>query len=334
MVTVEPEYLFKEKVTERIKEYTHQDHSVLTSCDFEVLKRRFDSFMGPNYTTSVIESGIERITVIKPPYDKDGIERINAEMLELSSRREAVREKWSGEVSDGKYAVGVETEIPKEMKVPVFTFWNFALNALIVAAQIASLQSLWRLIIQKNFPMTFGMIAVMIGLSVLFYNKAKKMVLHSNPARSIKALGIAVYKTLCECELISPSAKVETKEHKELYFVTLHLRNASIHDQNVFNTAMAEMLSPIENPRYILIAKTMLKRYNYTFSFACPSIIGKKKEYVEILAEKLKATTGNFEPVYTHREDGRRLILKCRKYSYITYNEKAVGKKHRVSHWE
>ena len=124
------------------------------------------------------------------------------------------------------------------------------------------------------------------------------------------------------------------KEHKELYFVTLHLRNASIHDQNVFNTAMAEMLSPIENPRYILIAKTMLKRYNYTFSFACPSIIGKKKEYVEILAEKLKATTGNFEPVYTHREDGRRLILKCRKYSYITYNEKAVGKKHRVSHWE
>mgnify|MGYP003500554812 FL=1 len=96
---------------------------------------------------------------------------------------------------------------------------------------------------------------------------------------------------------------------------------------------MAEMLSPIENPRYILISKNIFKRYNYELSFACPSILGKKKEYVEVLAEKLKATTGNFEPVYTHREDGRRLILKCRKRSYITFNEKAMGKKYKVSHW-
>ena len=71
-----------------------------------------------------------------------------------------------------------------------------------------------------------------------------------------------------------------------------------------------------------------------SLSFACPSVIGKKKEYAEILTEKLKKSTGNFEPVYTRREDGRRLILKCRKYSYITVNEKAMGKKYTVSHWE
>ena len=159
------------------------------------------------------------------------------------------------------------------------------------------------------------------------------MVLHSSPANSIKTLGVAVYKTLRECDMISPSAKVETKTDKELYYVALHLRNASIHDQNIFNTAMTEMLSPIDNPRYILIAKTRFKRYNYDLSFACPSIIGKKKEYVQVLAEKLKSTTGNFEPVYTRNEDGRNLILKCRKRSYITFNEKAMGKKYKVSHW-
>lgn len=140
-------------------------------------------------------------------------------------------------------------------------------------------------------------------------------------------------KTLCECELISPYAKVETTEQNQLYFITLQLRNASIHDQNIFNTAMAEMLSPIENPRYILIAKTKYNRYNYELSFACPSIIGKKKEYVQVLAKQLKGTTGNFEPVYTHRENGKKLILKCRKYSYITFNEKAMNKKYKVSHW-
>ena len=334
LVTVEPEYLFKDKATERIYAYLKEDYKELHSYDYDVLKRRFDSFMGPNYTTGTIESGIERITLIKPPYDKNGIERINEEMLRLSADRGEVKNKWRGEVADGSFAVSVETEIPKEARIPVFTFWNFALYSIIVAIEIALLQPLMRLTVNNNLPLSLGTLAVMIGLFVVLYHGIKKMLLHSNPAHSIKTLGVAVYKTLCECELISPSAKVETTAHKELYFVALHLRNASIHDQNIFNTAMAEMLSPIENPRYILISKNMFKRYNYGLSFACPSIIGKKKEYVEVLAEKLKATTGNFEPVYTHREDGRRLILKCRKRSYITFNEKAMGKKYKVSHFE
>ena len=333
LVTVEPEYLFKDKATERISAYIKEDYKELHSYDYDILKRRFDSFMGPNYTTGTIESGIERITLIKPPYDKNDIEQINEEMLKLSAERGEVKNKWRGEVADGSFTVGVETEIPKEARIPVFTFWNFALNSIIVATEISLLQPLMRLIVNNNLPMSLGTIAVMVGLFVVLYHGVKKMVLHFNPAHSIKTLGVAVYKTLCECELISPSAKVKTTAYKQIYVVALHLRNASIHDQNIFNTAMTEMLSPIENPRYILISKNMFKRYNYELSFACPSIIGKKKEYVEVLAEKLKATTGNFEPVYTHREDGRRLILKCRKRSYITFNEKAMGKKYKVSHW-
>lgn len=334
LVTVEPEYLFKDKATERISAYIKEDYKELHSYDYDILKRRFDSFMGPNYTTGTIESGIERITLIKPPYDKNGIEQINAEMLKLSAGRGEVKNKWRGEVADGSFAVGVETEIPKEARIPVFTFWNFALNSIIVATEIALMQPLVRLISNNNIPLSLGTLAVMIGLFVVLYRGVEKMVLHSNPANSIKTLGVAVYKTLCECGLILPSAKVETTAHRQLYFVALYLRNASIHDQNIFNTAMAEMLSPIENPRYILISKNKFKRYNYKLSFACPSIIGKKKEYVEVLTEKLKASTGNFEPVYTHREDGRRLILKCRKHSYITFNEKAMGKKYKVSHFE
>ena len=333
LVTVEPEYLFKDKATERISAYLKEDYNELHSYDYDILKRRFDSFMGPNYTTGTIESGIERITLIKPPFDKNGIEQINKDMLKLSSKRGEVRNKWRGEVADGSFAVGVETEIPKETRVPVFTFWNFALNSIILATEISLLQPLMRTMVNNNLPLSLGTLAVMVGLFVVLYHGIKKMVLHSNPAHSIKTLGVAVYKTLCECELISPSAKVGTTAYKQIYVVSLHLRNASIHDQNIFNTAMAEMLSPIENPRYILISKNIFKRYNYELSFACPSIIGKKKEYVEVLAEKLKATTGNFEPVYTHREDGRRLILKCRKRSYITFNEKAMGKKYKVSHW-
>lgn len=331
LVTVEPEYLFKDKRSERIAAYLRQDKNALNSCDFEILKRRFDSFMGPNYTTGVIESGIERITAIAPPYNNAGIERINAEMLMLSSKRDDVAGKWRGEVADGRFTVSVETDIPTEKRVPVFTFYNFALAASLFAAEIAIVR-LWTTIMRRSALLGAPLTAVLIVLSVALYFGVQKMTLHGNPARSFKTLGNAVYKTLRECGLISPSAKVETKMNKDLLFVSLWLRNASIHDQNVFNAAMTEMLSPIENPRYILIAKKRFGRYNYGLSYACPSILGKKKEYVDLLAEKLRGSTGNFAVVYTYKEGGRKLILKCRKKSYITHNERAMGKKYRILH--
>ena len=334
LVTVEPQYLFEEKTYDKIVAYINQDVNELLSYDCEILKRRFDSFMGPNYSTGVIESGIERITAITPPFDKNGIARINADMLDLSAKRSEVKNKWRGEVADGSFAVGVETEIPMEKRVPVFTFWNYAFVAICIILEVCFTQAMIDFILKSNTPISLVMGALGIAVFVLGYRESVKLFAHINPANSIRTLGVAVYKTLCECDLISPSAKVDVHSDKYLMSVSLRLRNASVHDQNVFNTAMTEMLTPIENPRYILISKNVFGRYDYLRSFACPSIIGKKKEYVSVLAEKLKHTTGNFEPIYTHREDGRKMILKCRRRSYISFNEREMNKKFRVSHFE
>lgn len=335
LVTIEPEYLFKEKLSERVSEYLNEDYTEIHSYDYDIMKRRFDTFMGPDYTSGVIESGIERIKAIKPPFNKNGIEKINAEMLFLAANRAAVKQKWNNEVSSGSFAVSSEINVPKEEKVPVFTFWNAFFCVLLLAAQTSLLGTTVNAIVVKQNP-AVGLVCVLITLALCpsVYKFAKMIVSHINPVKSIKTLGKAVYKTLCECDLISPSAKVETLIDKDTFSVTVQLRNASVHDQNVFNAAMTEMLSPIENPRYILIAKGFCNIYNYTLSFACPSVIGKKKEYVEILAEQLKNSTGKFQPVYAHSEDGRSLILKCRKRSYISLNERAIRKGYKVSHWE
>lgn len=333
LVTLEPEYLFKDKVSERLSAYFAQNPNEICSYDYEVLTRRFDGFMGPDYDTGTIESGIERLSIIQPPFDQQGISRINAQMLERAQRRDQVQKAWQGEVSDGSFAVAVETEVPKEAKAPVATFVNWALAVILSFVSILLTQVFINCARHAQTLLAVCVLLLIGVLLVLIFFMVKKLLLHINPARSIKTLGIAVYKTLRDCELISPSAKVYAHMDKELACVSVQLRNASIHDQNVFNTAMAEMLSPIKNPRYILISKGKCG-YRYALSFACPSVLGKKKEYVELLAQRLKSTTGNFEPVYTHREDGRRLILKCRKHSYITFNQKVIDKKYKVSHWK
>ena len=333
LVTVTPEYILKDNAVAKAIVYAHWDENQIDSYDYKVLKRRFDSFMAPNYTTGRVESGIERITAIKPPFNKKGIDNINAEMLRLSAIRADTLDKWKGEVAEGGFSVGVETRAPKEARVPIFTFWNFALSSAILIAEYALIQ-LWSAFARESAVTSAGIFIAMAMLAFLLFKIIVKAMIHFTPARSIKVLGTAVYKTLKEAELISASASLEALEEKDVYFVCLYLRNASLHDQNVFNTAMTEMLTPIENPRYVLIAKNIFGGYDYRRSFACPSVIAKKKEYAELLAEKLKLTTGKFEPVYTYRENGRELILKCRKRSYITANEKAFGKNYKVSHWE
>ncbi len=333
LITVEPEHIFKEKATEKIEAKLSQSKNKLISCDFEILKRRFDSFMGPNYESGVIESGIERITSIKPPYDEKGIARINAEMISLSAKRESVASKWKGEVKAGKFGVAVETEAPREKKVPIFTFSNVLYLLLLVIAETLILRAGATALIQSSTVLSFIKNACAFIVLIYIINASGKLLRHLSPAKSFKVLGKAVYKTLRDCDIISPDAKVEAFGDDKQEFISIQLRNASIHDQNIFNTAMTEMLSPIQNPRYILIAKTPFKSYNFALSFACPSVIGKKKEYVEILAKHLKSTS-KFEPIYTHREDGRKFILKCRKHSYITLNQRLVNKKYKVSHYE
>lgn len=332
LVTVEPEFVFKEKKTEQAIAKLKQDKNKLISCDFDILKRRFDAFMGPNYETGVIESGIGRLTCISPPYDEKGIERINENMLSLSAKRDGVAEKWKNEVKARGFGVVIETEAAKEKKVPIFTFSNVFFVLMLLIAEVLILRIGAAEIVNSSSFMNLVMNLLAFIVLIFILKSSKRFLKHINPAKSLKTLGIAVYKTLRDLEIISPDAKVETLCGEMQEYVSIQLRNASIHDQNIFNTAMTEMLSPIDNPRYIIIAKSFFNTYVFKLSFACPSVIGKKKENVELLAKHLKATS-RFEPIYTHREDGRRFILKCRKCSYITLNQKIVDKKYKVSHW-
>lgn len=70
----------------------HEDGSI--SEDFTLLERRMEHFLGLHYTQDVIENGMERLSVIKPPFNKNDIDVINQQMLELSEQRNTLKERW------------------------------------------------------------------------------------------------------------------------------------------------------------------------------------------------------------------------------------------------
>lgn len=332
LVTAEPTFLVKEKAGERLAALLEEDENVLCSQDFDTLARRFDCFMGPDYETGEIVSGIGRIRAIAPPYDAEGIARIDAEMLARAAKREEVAKVWKAG-TDGAFEVTLETRANREKRVPVYTFVNILLFCILLAAESALLSAFF--IAGTGNPL-FVLLAAAAQtvLAYFFFAAFRRLALHFNPARSIATLGRAVCDALRKSGQIAKGARAEAHGEKELLAVSVCLRGASVHDQNIFNAAMAELLSPIENPRYILIGKGLFGRKSYGLSFACPSALGKNKECAQIFEKELKGACGGFFLVYTRTEEGRRLILECRKSSYITKNHKLLDRQYKVRRTE
>ncbi|MDE6074958.1 MAG: hypothetical protein K2G26_00805, partial [Clostridia bacterium] len=327
LVTVERPRLYEDGLLNKM---VPENKEELNSCDYETVKRRFDCFVAPNYETGAIESGISRVTAIKPPFDKEGVERINGEMLKLSAKND-LSPVWQTAVGKSAYFNEVSS-VPKAGKVPPFLFVNLYTAALLIsiAAFLIGLfiMCTWRNIISDDFLRTtvaaLAFILSLIVLVVLCILVVNKILKHISPQKSIHTLCDCVLLAMKDAGIINKDAKLNVDGNKSGTFILVELTNASVHDKHVFHNAVNQMLSPIESPRYLLIPRGRLGGYRYKCALACPDVLGAKKEHAEMLARRLGRSMGKIDTIYTRTKDGRKLIIKCRNNSYITKNENAI----------
>ena len=342
LVTVERPYLYAGDIREKLSLLASENKYELVSYDMETVSRRFDCFVAPNYVNGEIESGIERVTVLKPPYDEKGIARINRSMLDRSCENEKLREVWQTAI-DGSARLNEVSYIPKENKTPPFLFVNVAIATMLLTIFAGGLVTFVSTFVNSilgtseyRYPIAIMALFVCIIAGVFLGDLlTAKILKHLNPVRSVRTLSECVLKTMQELNLVDECARVKVEADPQGIFIHTELLNASVHDQNLFHNAIKELLSPIENPRYLLIPRSRFGGFRYRYALACPEILGTKSEYAECLAKHLKRSMGNIQTVYTRTDRGRKLIIACRRLSYITYNEEVLyGRNKRISRWE
>lgn len=314
-----------------------EDTNQMHSNDFDTVERRFACFLGPAYHENIIESGIERIDILKPPYDKEGIASINQQMLTLAEDRETMASRWQGVLTGLSHPEIVEVnEVPASVQPIGFLFRN-VLGEMLFALVLyfycfGVLPALTSVPDLLTFLLSF---VVFIGIGYCMLCGLLRILRHLSPGKTVQTLANCILKTLKEIgQIESADAKVQVMTNDAHSLVYCTLKNATVHEKNIFAHAIGELLSPIDNPRYVLVKQYQVFGITgllYSQSYACPSVIGSKKEFVEILTRYLKASTGNFVPLYTRNEDGRRLLLKSRKRSYINANDIAVRQKKQVA---
>lgn len=300
----------------------------IISDDFETMKRRFACFQAPAYNSDVIESGTDRIDILEPPFDSQGLENINSSMLSLAKERNVMAGRWSAAVRGKARPEIVEvSEVPAEVQ-PAKAVHKNKIYAIILAVAIAL-----AVVIIATSGFFGGLLGFVIAgvCSVMLIKTVSVVTKNSSPEKTISNISSAVLRTLKEIgEIDSRGARIVVEKSAKQNIINCSLERATVREKNVFAKAVSEILSPIDDPRYILIGTkgiSKLATKNYVQSFACPSVIGINKENAAVLAKNLKSADGKFELVFTRNEQGRKELFKCRKYSYINANGKLIKNK-------
>lgn len=322
LATIEPSFLEVDKLAKSSKLEVLDEKTTIISHDFDTLTRRFKSFLGPIFTKKGVESGIERIDIIKPPYGEKEFNSINKTMIKYAANRKSVRDKWNGAVNS-KY----NHEILDVNQVPP-TVW--ALDIFIVDALLIIIVSALALLIGLFIFPTLLKSSIGIGVAALYlliygiflFKFLPKATGNFSPKRSVHTLGKILLDTLRSLEKIrSRKASVVTKRAFRTRLINCSIMNATRRDKSVFASAINEIMTQIDNPRYIIIKKRKIGRktfYNYSASYSVPKDISAKKESVELFAHKLKRVKGNYVIVYTRSVEGKEELVKCKKKSKLS----------------
>ncbi len=339
LVTVEPPYLdLQHGLASMWSSGIHYDR--IYGEDYQTLVRRFECFLAPSFDGVAIESGIDRVSILKPPFHQKGIEAINGKMLALAADRDGLAEKWNAAVRGPLHPEIVEMcQVPKASLPNGFLFLNL-LNEAIWAGVYTGFSLVANTVLRslRGIPEAALPVA-MVVLALLFLLPAAIRIANLFPKQVIRAICSSILASLRQTgEIQSLHAQLLVRSNEEDTAVFFALTGATAHEKSVFARAVREMLTAIDNPRYLVIRRVRLLLFSwkdYSQSYACPVILSAKKETVELFAQALDRTGFKYDMQYTRNEEGRRELLRCRSQSYINRNDIYVkGKKAAVTQWD
>lgn len=308
--------------------------------DYELLVRRCSAFVGVSATANVIENGTERLGLGHPPFRREQLAQKNVETCQRALDRDGLRQRWQDALNAG--AVKQMTDglkAPDEVLPRGFVLANTIAALLMQAVYVAVviLYSFSRAlggIREQNFwtaaSFVFGLAAVVsLPWAVL---AVWRLIRHGTPERSIKQIGRAMLESLEYEGSIDCNAREFRvyADHNQDGTVYCWIGGGTGQEQTVFLRALREVLSPIDNPRYLLARRRIWRIFREDY-FAVPDVLARKKEFAEEFARRWNSRVGPVQLVYTRTSEGRKFLLRARSHSLSgTFQKRAE----RVSCWK
>lgn len=300
--------------------------------DFELLKRRFRSFVGISFKEEPgIENGVGRLNLPINIHQKEEAEKKNFEMFTYAGDRESLKQRWKEALATGVTLVE-EIKIPfpdeREYSTVKSMYFNKTIKNLLATLGsgllgfgLESLQGLGRAARNiKTLQDLYVFLAILgtIGMAIfgrLTFKALRLYFKYRDISKDIQQIGDALLNSLIKAEAIrtdNSKLKVETSVDK-WGAVYCHLEGGTTFDKSTFINALQEVIAPIDNPRYVIIRKNrfmlFIKQKDY---HSVPDTLGRNKNLAEYFQNQWEQLVGACELIFTRTIEGRKLLLKSR----------------------
>lgn len=323
--------------------------------DVELLKRRFRSFVGVSLDEQpTIENGVRRLHLSEAIANPQEIEQRNAKTLACAAERDKLQQQWSDAYANGVNLVE-EIKVPfreKQKKRDYQSAKSFYLRQTIanllaglgfsiLSFSLDTIQGLGRFsqrLRTKEEIYYFLLFTLILG--VLFYGrqtyKALRLYLkYRDISKDIEQIGDALLNALAKAGAIQTDvSRLKVVASSDVSgSVFCHLEGATTFEKSTFINALHEVVSPIDNPRYVIVRKSRLiglfKQKDY---HAVPEVLGRNKNQAEYFTGQWNRLVGACELIFTRTIDGRKMLLKSRVESLSAqWDEEPIE---RVNKWE
>ena len=316
--------------------------------DLTELQRRFKTFVGLSADGKVIENGLSRINLSfmnQELFDSESFSpsRSNRRMIKRLQHLNDVRDSWQHVIDNSRsqrVVPVVRSPKLKEFKTYHFkhTLKYFVLEsitgALAVSASFAP--NIFTSMIHEDEVLVLRWVAITCAAGfVWFLPKAFKatllMIKHLPVAGSLQQIASALRDALVGIgELEDQKTTVEISGNADGSF-DISLHGASFYQQSLFADCLDEILTEINNPRY-LISRSKAGMFGTRFNYhAVPALFASNKQKAQVFYQAWKRYMGDAELIYTRANNGRIVLLRARARAFSNAIKKRAE---RLDSWQ
>tara|TARA_R110001599_G_scaffold299847_2_gene504915 strand:+ start:158 stop:2899 length:2742 start_codon:yes stop_codon:yes gene_type:complete len=303
--------------------------------DMHLLSQRFQMFEGIAIGASDdISNGIDRLAIAGPDGEPDRIASNNDRMFEHAARRQEIARKWKISLGDSEQRSHVH-KIAEANHAPRGGSYDQTLQFLTINAVIGGFVSAAAALRQFQSVREIATLALVLGGLTLFYSvpklylSARLLIKNGTLEKSLQQVCRVLLMGLCHVAALKnqPCAYSVEIEPSLRGHHNIILHGASRAEERIFLDALSEILGPIENPRYILIRKSLLGWIKRTDYHAVPTLLATHKNDAEYFADCWNRHIGPVQKIFTRQRQGRKILLRARASSMAAGFQRFVDRR-------
>ncbi len=300
--------------------------------DMDLLVRRFRAFEGiANSGSTQIESGLARLGFAGALT----LEHCNQRTLALAQDRPGTAQRWRQSLGEAATHAHVrQTASPNY--APRRLAWNDTLLWLGVGALssggFAAANELRLAGIGGGFaPVAMAMAgAGAIGALPKLLKAGRLLIRNGSLEGSLSQVGIAIALALNDAGFLADqeceAAAFQIRKHVSGRHDVIVL-GVSRATERLILEAMAEILGPVQNPRYLLVRRSFLGPLGRVDYHAVPSTFAKKREWAELFHKRWIEQVGSSKLVFVRTAEGRIELLRARARSFAAGFQRRVDRR-------